>query len=281
MAKTKQVFISYDSEDTQFAHRLADDLQRLGVQVWIAPESIRPGEGWVRAIERGLAESSHVVVVLTPAALGSRWVEKETDVAIARERKGRIQVIPLDVKPCEVPLLLSSYQMVSFRRDYAVGLSQLAGRLGVRITPTESVRPPRRVSPRVAAPKAARPTTITRELFEEGRIYYTKTHEWVRIQGNEAACGISDHAQAELSDIVYVELPEVGNHFAQGDPFGAVESVLAASDVYAPLSGTVVAVNQKLYDSPERVNDDPYGKGWLIKIRPDDLSELRNLKESA
>ena len=133
MAKTKQVFISYDSEDTQFAHRLADDLQRLGVQVWIAPESIRPGEGWVRAIERGLAESSHVVVVLTPAALGSKWVEKETDVAIARERRGRIQVIPLDVKPCEVPLLLSSYQMVSFRRDYDAGLSQLANILDLRV----------------------------------------------------------------------------------------------------------------------------------------------------
>jgi len=137
------VFISHATQDAQFAHRLADDLRRLGVQVWIAPESIRPGEGWVRAIERGLAESSHVVVVLTPAALESKWVEKETDVAIARERRGRIQVIPLDVEPCEVPLLLSSYQMVSFRRDYEAGLSQLADILGVRVTPPEPALPPR------------------------------------------------------------------------------------------------------------------------------------------
>ena len=125
LTKTKQVFISHATEDAQFAHRLADDLQRLGVQVWISPGSIRPGESWVSAIERGLKESSHVVVVLTPAALESEWVKKETDVAIDQERKGRIQVIPLYVEPCEVPLLLSSYQRVSFHGDYDAGLSQL------------------------------------------------------------------------------------------------------------------------------------------------------------
>jgi len=131
----RTVFISHANQDAQFAHRLATDLQRLGVQVWIASESIRPGEGWVSAIERGLEESSHVVVALTPAALESRWVKKETDIAIAQERKGLRQVIPLDVEPCKVPLLLSSYQMVSFRRDYDAGLSQLADILGVRVTP--------------------------------------------------------------------------------------------------------------------------------------------------
>lgn len=133
MTKTKQVFISHATEDAQFAYRLADDLRRLGIQAWIAPDSIRPGEGWVEAIERGLAESSHMVVVMTPAALESEWVRKETDVAIAQERKGRIRVIPLDVEPCEVPLLLSSYQMVSFRRDYDAGLRQLANILGLRV----------------------------------------------------------------------------------------------------------------------------------------------------
>ncbi|TEU18356.1 MAG: TIR domain-containing protein [Anaerolineales bacterium] len=143
------VFISHATTDAEFAHRLADDLQRLGVQVWIAPESIRPGESWVRAIERGLAESSHMVVVLTPAALESPWVKKETEVAIARERRGLIQVIPLalDVQPWEVPPLLSSYQMVSFRPDYDVGLSHLADILSVRVTPLEPVSPPRRGPP--------------------------------------------------------------------------------------------------------------------------------------
>ena len=143
MTKAEQVFISYATEDERSAHRPADDLQRLGVRVWIAPESIRPGESWVSAIERGLRESSHVVVLLTPAALASKWVKKETDVAIAQERKGRIQVIPLDLERCKVPLLLSSYQMVSFRRGYDAGLKQLADRLlGVRVTPPEPPRPP-------------------------------------------------------------------------------------------------------------------------------------------
>ncbi len=131
--KVEQVFVSYDSEDTQFAHRLADDLQRLGVKIWISPESIHPGESWVSAIERGLRESSHIVVVLTPAVLESKWVRKETEIAVAQERKDRIRVIPLEVKRCEVPLLLSSYQMVSFRYDYYTGLSQLATILGVRV----------------------------------------------------------------------------------------------------------------------------------------------------
>jgi formylglycine-generating enzyme required for sulfatase activity len=131
-------------------------LRRLGVSVWIAPESIRPGEGWVDAIERGLEESSHVVVVLTPAALQSRWVKKETNVAIALERKERIEVIPLDVEECEVPPLLGSYHMVYFRRDYDAGLRKLAERLGVRITPPEPVRPP------VTMPEAVPPTVIER-----------------------------------------------------------------------------------------------------------------------
>jgi formylglycine-generating enzyme required for sulfatase activity len=141
----RTVFISHATQDAQFAHRLADDLKRSGVQVWIAPGNIRPGERWVRAIDRGLAESSHMVIVLTPAALKSKWVEMETDAAIAQERKGRIQVIPLDVELCDVPPLLSGYQMVSFRRDYDAGLSQLTGILGV--TPPEPVRPPHRAPP--------------------------------------------------------------------------------------------------------------------------------------
>jgi formylglycine-generating enzyme required for sulfatase activity len=127
----RQVFISHAKQDADFAHRLADGLKQLGVSVWIAPDSILPGEGWVKAIERGLRESSHVVIVLTPAALESQWVEKETDVAIALERKGRIKILPLDVKACAVPLFLSTYQMVSFRQDYSAGLSRLARILGL------------------------------------------------------------------------------------------------------------------------------------------------------
>ena len=157
MAKTKQVFISHDHADAAFAHRLADDLQRLGVPIWIAPESILAGESWVSAIERGLAESDHMVVVLTPAALQSEWVKKETEVAIAQERRRRMRLIPLDVELCDVPLLLSSYQMVSFRRDYDRGLSRLAARLGFRVTLPEPAHPAPDASVDLVEPELARP----------------------------------------------------------------------------------------------------------------------------
>ncbi|MGQ9625809.1 MAG: toll/interleukin-1 receptor domain-containing protein [Anaerolineae bacterium] len=140
MAEVKKVFISYCEEDSQFAYRLAEDLRRLGFQVWIAPESVRPGEDWVDAIERGLKESSHMLVVLTPAAVKSSWVKKETNIAIAMERQGFMEVIPLDVEPCEAPFLWRSYQTASFRRDYDSGLSQLANILGLRAASPESER---------------------------------------------------------------------------------------------------------------------------------------------
>ena len=133
-----RVFISYAEPDTRFAHRLAEDLRRRDAEVWIAPESIRPGDSWVEAIERGLSESSHMVIVLTPAALKSKWVQKEIQLAIDQERKGRMHIIPLDVKHCKVPPLLRSYQMISFRRDYSVGLDQLANILNLRVIVPET-----------------------------------------------------------------------------------------------------------------------------------------------
>jgi formylglycine-generating enzyme required for sulfatase activity len=132
----KQVFISYATEDTDFAHRLADDLKRLGARVWIAPESIPPGESWVDAIERGLGESNYVVMVLTPAALEASGAKMERDMAITLALQDRIKVISLRLKPCEVPLVLSRYQMLlAFQEDYEVGLNQLAGHLGLRAAP--------------------------------------------------------------------------------------------------------------------------------------------------
>ena len=106
---------------------------------------------------------------------------------------------------------------------------------------------------------------------------YSKDHEWARIEGDIATVGITDYAQNELGDIVYVELPEVGTQVEQGKSFGTVEAVKAVSDLFAPLSGEVVAVNEKLNDSPELVNQDPYGEGWMIKIKmsnPDEVEQL-------
>jgi glycine cleavage system H protein len=98
-------------------------------------------------------------------------------------------------------------------------------------------------------------------------LQYTKSHEWVRIEGDEATIGISDYAQDSLGDVVYVELPDVGASFDAGETFGAVESVKAASDLYMPIAGEVMAVNDALVNTPETLNSDPYGEGWMVKIK--------------
>ena len=100
-----------------------------------------------------------------------------------------------------------------------------------------------------------------------GDLQYTKSHEWVRVEGDVATIGITDHAQDELGDVVFVELPEQGATLEAGDSFGAVESVKAVSDLYAPIGGEVVEVNGTLEDSPEKINEDPYGEGWILKLR--------------
>lgn len=106
---------------------------------------------------------------------------------------------------------------------------------------------------------------------------YTQTHEWVRFKGGIATVGITDFAQDQLSDLTYVELPSVGDSFSAQEEAAVVESVKAASDVYAPLSGTVVEVNKNLIEKPELINADPYGDGWIFKLQPDDVSELESL----
>jgi glycine cleavage system H protein len=109
---------------------------------------------------------------------------------------------------------------------------------------------------------------------------YAKTHEWARQENGEIVVGITDYAQSTLSDIVYVELPEVGDEVTQGEQFGVVESVKAAGDIYAPMSGEVIAVNEALMDEPELVNEDAFGEGWMVRIDPSDLSEWDNLLDA-
>ena len=99
-------------------------------------------------------------------------------------------------------------------------------------------------------------------------LHYTAEHEWLRQEGELAVIGITDHAQGELGDVVYLELPEVGSAIVQGESFGVIESVKAASDLYAPISGEVTAVNADLEAAPQRVNESPYDGGWLIRVRP-------------
>ncbi len=110
---------------------------------------------------------------------------------------------------------------------------------------------------------------------------YTKTDEWIRVTGSEAEAGLTDYAQSHLSDIVYVELPEVGAEFKQGASFGSIESVKAASEINLPASGTITAVNESLSDAPEAVNNDPYGKGWIVKFTLSEAGELASLMDAA
>jgi glycine cleavage system H protein len=110
-------------------------------------------------------------------------------------------------------------------------------------------------------------------------LQYTRSHEWVRTEDDTATVGISDHAQDELGDVVFVELPDEGATFDAGESFGTVESVKAVSDVYAPVGGEVVEVNSSLEDAPEKINDDPYGQGWLVKLRASGEADLLSPEE--
>ena len=112
-------------------------------------------------------------------------------------------------------------------------------------------------------------------------LQYTKDHEWVRISGEKGVVGITEYAQESLGDVVYVELPKVGEHFNAHDPFGSVESVKAVSELYIPVSGDVLRINDALVDKPELVNTDPYGDGWMIEIKIDKKSDIDRLLSAA
>ncbi len=109
---------------------------------------------------------------------------------------------------------------------------------------------------------------------------YTKEHEWVRLEDDTAVVGITDYAQDHLGDVVFIELPDVGADVTQFESFGVIDSVKASSDLYAPLSGEVTAVNNALTEQPELVNQEPYGEGWMIKLRPADLAEVEQLLDA-
>ncbi len=111
-------------------------------------------------------------------------------------------------------------------------------------------------------------------------VKYTKDHEWIRMEGDFAWIGITDYAQGELGDVVFVELPKVGTKLFRGKSFGTIEAVKAVSDLYAPAAGEVVELNKVVQDSPELVNKDPYGEGWMVKIKIEDKKELSSLLDA-
>jgi len=111
-------------------------------------------------------------------------------------------------------------------------------------------------------------------------LLYTKEHEWVSVKENEVIIGITDYAQSQLGDIIFIEFPDVGDLISLGDIFGEVEAVKTVSELFSPMTGTVTAINKTLDEAPDNVNSDPYGKGWLIKITPSDLNEKNKLMKA-
>jgi len=112
-------------------------------------------------------------------------------------------------------------------------------------------------------------------------LHYSKDHEWVRVEGNVAVVGITDYAQDSLGDVVYVELPKTGDTFAANESFGSVESVKAVSEVFCPVSGEIASVNESLNDAPEKVNEDPYGEGWMIRVTMSNPGEVDSMLTAA
>ena len=110
---------------------------------------------------------------------------------------------------------------------------------------------------------------------------YTNDHEWLKVEGDEVTEGITDYAQGELGDVVFVELPEEGTEVDKGESFGTIEAVKAVADLFTPISGEVIAINEDLEDAPETVNKDPYGDGWMVKIKLSDTSELDELMDAS
>ncbi len=112
-------------------------------------------------------------------------------------------------------------------------------------------------------------------------LHYSKDHEWVRVDGNIAIVGITDYAQDSLGDVVYVELPKTGDEFAANESFGSVESVKAVSEMFSPVSGEIVGTNETLADAPEKVNNDPYGEGWMIRVEMSNAGEVDSMLTAA
>ena len=112
-------------------------------------------------------------------------------------------------------------------------------------------------------------------------LHYSKDHEWVRVDGNEAIIGITDYAQNSLGDVVYVELPKAGDEFGANESFGSVESVKAVSEVFTPVAGVVSSINESLADEPEKVNSDPCGEGWMVRLRMSNAGEVDSLLTAA
>jgi len=122
---------------------------------------------------------------------------------------------------------------------------------------------------------------IKEEKMVPQELMYTKEHEWIRIEGDEAVFGITDHAQSELGDITFVELPDVGSQIKRSESLATVESVKAASDIYAPLSGKIIGVNEVLQATPETINRSPYGEGWICRVSIGDIGEQNDLMDAA
>jgi glycine cleavage system H protein len=117
-------------------------------------------------------------------------------------------------------------------------------------------------------------------MSSPNELIYTENHEWVKVDGDIATIGITDHAQSELGDIIFIEFPKINEQVEKGEPFGTIEAVKTVADLFAPLSGKILEINKTLEESPELVNSDAYGEGWIVKVSVDDLDQLNDLLSS-
>jgi formylglycine-generating enzyme required for sulfatase activity len=284
----RQIFISHSHEDAVFAQRLADDLRGRGWPVWIAPDSIRPGEKWVEAINRGLDESGIIALVLTPEAIKSRWVQSETSVAIELEHKGSVHFVPLELKSAELPPLWRAYQRLPFGQGYAVGLKSLLAELSLSTTPPihseeqppagkAEPKPEKEVHPGLALLLSVKPKTV--DIGSEARWAVT-----LRNDGDDNLQYVTLRRGRALLDDPFDLARGKGRRFTytttykgQGEKTEKVTASGIASDGTTVLKDATesVTVRQARKKSPEPESVPATGTALLRVSRPEELERIQ------
>jgi glycine cleavage system H protein len=312
--KKLSVFLCHASQDKPVVRELYQRLNASGwVDPWLDEEKLLPGMDWDMEIEKAVEAANVVIVCLSNSSISKEgYVQRELryvlDIALEKP-EGTIFIIPLRLDDIQPPRRLRGWQYVDYfpsaKRNWAyerilASLQIRAQALGMetqRKAETPFAPPPVKLE-REPVKKEGRPSqaqispkiTQKSNMIQPGHegstakalshLMYTKTHEWFDPQ--TGFIGLTDYAQLQLSDIVFVEiLVEVGDRLERGKPIASLESVTTSAELYAPVAGEVIATNQPLYDTPESLNNDPYGKGWLLKVKnahPVDLMDAATYK---
>lgn len=305
MPKPYAIFICYRRDDASgHAGRLYDRLSgHFGEDQIFMDIELEPGYDFVEAIENAVGSCEVFIAVIGRHWLsctderGEQRIRNPEDfvrleIAAALERN--IRVIPVLVHNAAMPRSTDLPDaLAKLARRNAIEISDTRWRADTErlikvlenalrsaylhgdspavqhLTPVSEVTPPR--------PESAPPTPTQPKSSAVEGLYYSKDHEWIELKGGVGTIGISDYAQNSLSDIVYVELPKVGDVFSAHESFGSIESVKAVTEIFTPVSGEVIEINESLLEEPEKLNTDPMGKGWIARIRLKDPGEINSL----